>query len=62
MLLTTNQELEFEKAYQIYSVRWSIEVFFAETKKYLNLGGCQSQDFDAQITVGFRLAFVCSSK
>ncbi len=49
VLLTTNQELDFEEAYRIYSVRWSIEVFFKECKSHLNLGGCQSQDFDAQI-------------
>jgi len=49
VLLTTNNELEFEEAYQIYSIRWSIEVFFKETKNYLKLGKSQSQDFDAQI-------------
>lgn len=49
VLLTTNNDLEFEEAYRIYSIRWSIEVFFKETKNYLGLGKCQSQDFDAQI-------------
>ena len=49
VLLTTNNELEFEEAYRIYSIRWSIEVFFKETKNYLRLGKSQSQDFDAQI-------------
>ena len=34
---------------EIYSVRWSIEVFFKETKQHLKLGTCQSRDFDAQI-------------
>jgi hypothetical protein len=48
-LLTTNLELTFEQAYKIYSTRWSIEVFFKESKQYLGLGKCQSQDFDAQI-------------
>jgi hypothetical protein len=32
-----------------YRVRWTIEVFFKEEKGLLNLGGCQSSDFDAQI-------------
>jgi hypothetical protein len=49
VLLTTNKELGFEQAYRIYSIRWSVEVFFKESKQYLGLGKCQSQDFDAQI-------------
>jgi hypothetical protein len=49
MLLTTNVELEFTQAYQIYATRWSIEVFFKESKQHLQLGKSQSQDFDAQI-------------
>lgn len=49
VLMTTNLELTFEQAYKIYSIRWSVEVFFKESKQYLGLGKCQSQDFDAQI-------------
>lgn len=49
LLLTTNPALTFEGAYKIYSIRWSIEVFFKESKQHLGLGKCQSQDFDAQI-------------
>lgn len=49
LLLTTDLKLNFEQAYKIYSTRWSIEVFFKESKQYLGLGKCQSQDFDAQI-------------
>lgn len=49
LLLTTDLKLNFEQAYRIYSTRWSIEVFFKESKQYLGLGKCQSQDFDAQI-------------
>ena len=49
VMLTTNQKLDFEQAYKIYSIRWSVEVFFKESKQYLGLGKCQSQDFDAQI-------------
>ena len=49
LLLTTDLALNFEQAYKIYSIRWSIEVFFKEAKQYLGLGKSQSQDFDAQI-------------
>lgn len=49
VLLTTDLALNFEQAYKIYSIRWSVEVFFKESKHYLGLGKCQSQDFDAQI-------------
>lgn len=49
VFLTTDLALCFEQAYKLYSVRWSIEVFFKESKQYLGLGKCQSQDFDAQI-------------
>lgn len=48
-LLTTNTKLSFEKAYEIYSIRWCIEVFFKECKQYLRLGKCESRDFNAQI-------------
>jgi hypothetical protein len=48
-MMTTNTELTFEQAYKIYATRWSIEVFFKESKQHLGLGKCQSQDFDAQI-------------
>lgn len=48
-IMTTNTKLTFEQAYKIYSTRWSIEVFFKESKQNLGLGKCQSQDFDAQI-------------
>jgi len=49
VLLTTDLALDFEQAYKVYSIRWSVEVFFKESKQYLGLGKCQSQDFDAQI-------------
>ena len=48
-MMTTNTELTFEQAYKIYSTRWTIEVFFKESKQHLGLGKCQAQDFDAQI-------------
>jgi len=49
LLATTNTKLGILKAYEIYSIRWSIEVFFKESKQYFALGKSQSQDFDAQI-------------
>lgn len=42
-------DLDFERAYKIYSTRWAIEVFFKKSKQHLGLGKCKSQDFDAQI-------------
>lgn len=48
-MLSTNLELTFEQAYKIYATRWTIEIYFKESKQYLGLGKCESQDFDAQI-------------
>ena len=33
----------------MYSIRWSIEVFFKEAKQLFGLGKCQSTNFDVQI-------------
>lgn len=49
LLISTDLTLNFIKAIEIYNIRWSIEVFFKETKQYLNLGKSQANDFDAQI-------------
>jgi len=49
VFLTTNTELSFIRMIEIYQIRWSVEVFFKETKQLLGLGKCQSNDFDAQI-------------
>ena len=46
---TTDTELDFFKAYEIYAMRWSIEVSFAEMKGLLNLGKCQVRNFTEQI-------------
>jgi hypothetical protein len=56
--ITTNTALSFVEMMEIYGIRWTIEVMFRETKQYLQLGTCQSQDFDAQIastTITFML-------
>jgi hypothetical protein len=47
--LSTNTELNFFEAYRIYSMRWAIEVCFAEMKGLLGLGKCQCRNFSAQI-------------
>jgi hypothetical protein len=49
VILTTDTKLSFLQTAEIYQIRWSIEVFFKEAKQMLNLGGCQSSTFDAQI-------------
>lgn len=47
--LCTNTQLSFIQMIEIYQIRWTIEVFFKESKQLLGLGKCQSNDFDAQI-------------
>ena len=49
LLLTTDLKLSYIKVIETYSIRWGIEVLFKECKQHLNLGKCQSNDFDAQI-------------
>lgn len=47
--MATNLSLEFLEAYRIYAMRWSLEVFFKETKGLLGMGKCQSRNFAAQL-------------
>ena len=49
LFLSTDTSLSFLGMMEIYCGRWTIEVFFKETKQQLKLGTCQSRDFDAQI-------------
>ena len=49
LLLTTDLALTFNKAIEIYSHRWTIEVMFKEAKQHLNFGKSQANDFDSQI-------------
>jgi predicted nucleic acid-binding Zn finger protein len=49
VLVSTDTNLSFRKMIEIYQIRWTIEVFFKESKQLLGLGKCQSNDFDAQI-------------
>lgn len=41
--------MSFVKAFEVYQIRWNIEVMNKETKQYLGLGGCQGCDFNDQI-------------
>jgi hypothetical protein len=49
VILTTDTTISFIRLIEIYQIRWTIEVFFKESKQLLALGKCQSNDFDAQI-------------
>lgn len=49
VIISTDLSLNFTKTVEIYQIRWSIEVFFKESKQMLGLGKSQSEDFDAQI-------------
>lgn len=49
LFLSTDTSLSLVEMMEIYSCRWTIEVMFKELKQYLQLGKCQSRDFDAQI-------------
>lgn len=49
VLLTTDVKLDFMRAYEIYAMRWSIEVFFADGKRILGLADCSARDFSSQI-------------
>ena len=48
-LISTDLTASFNDTIEIYQIRWSIEVFFKECKQSLQLGKCQSKNFDAQI-------------
>ncbi len=49
LILTTDLNLSFVQAIEIYQIRWTIEVLFKECKQYLHLGCIQNTDFDGQI-------------
>jgi len=48
-VITTDTKLTFVKAIEVYSIRWTIEVFFKEAKQLFGLGKCQSTNFDVQV-------------
>lgn len=49
VFVCTHTRLSFIEMIEIYQTRWTIEVFFKESKQLVGLGKCQSNDFDAQI-------------
>lgn len=49
LILSTDRSLSYVKMIELYQIRWTIEVLFKECKGFLNLGNCQSNNFDAQI-------------
>ncbi len=49
LLLTTDLSLNFIRTYEIYAMRWFIEVFFSDSKRILGLADCSSRDFSAHI-------------
>ena len=49
ILLTTDTTMSFIKAFEVYQIRWNIEVMNKETKQYLGLGSYQGCDFNGQI-------------
>jgi len=49
VFICTDTALPFIEIMRIYGIRWNIEIMFKEQKQFLNLGKCQSNDFDAQI-------------
>jgi len=48
-MITTNRSLCYLQALKIYSMRWSIEVFFKESKGLLGLGKYQTRNFASLI-------------
>ena len=48
-MINTDIKSNFNDTIAIYQIRWTIEVFFKESKQSLQLGKCQSKNFDAQI-------------
>lgn len=41
--------MSFVRAFEVYQIRWNIEVLNKECKQYLGLGTCAGRDFDEQI-------------
>ena len=60
VMATTDMKLNFVSAFELYQIRWNIEVLFYEAKQHLELGRCQSLDLDAQIA-DCTLAFIAYS-
>lgn len=46
---TTDVTMSFVRAFELYQLRWNIEVINKETKEYLRFGSYQGRDFNGQI-------------
>ena len=49
LMIPTDTELSFSRAFQTYSIRWNIEILWKECKKYLDLGTYQERNLNGQI-------------
>ena len=49
LLLTTDTKLTFKRAFDIYGIRWNIEVVWKDCKQYLELGSYQGRNLNGQI-------------
>ena len=49
ILVTTDMEMSFVKAFETYQLRWGIEVLIKDGRQRLGFCRCQSNDFDAQV-------------
>ena len=49
LLVTTDPRLDFMGAYRIYAMRWGVEVFYGDTKRYLGIGDCSCRNFTSQV-------------
>lgn len=49
VLLSADLSMSFVRAFEVYQIRWNIEVLNKECKQYLGLGACAGRDFDEQI-------------
>ena len=57
VLLSTDLSMSFVRAFEVYQIRWNIEVLNKECKQYLGLGACAGRNFDEQ-TADCTLSFL----
>lgn len=57
IMLSSDTAMKFNYAFELYQMRWSIEVLNKECKGYLGLGEFQGRNFDGQIA-GCTLCFI----
>ncbi len=49
IMLCSDMEMSFVRAFELYQMRWNKEVLNKECKSYLALGQCQGRNFNGQI-------------